>query len=188
MFKHAIVALAVVLVAGVGSAFAQTSSQAAHPRFDVFGGLSFLPSDELDDFPRADSTGFQITATWHANRWFGVFFDLGGHYSTNADLGPGFPGQVAETSVYEILVGPRFTFGGERAHVFVHALIGSCKGITNIGFSDSGGTFGGGGGVDVDLTRRLAVRGQFDYFGSFADIVDVNTRFAVGLVLKLGTQ
>jgi hypothetical protein len=70
----------------------------------------------------------------------------------------------------------------------VHGLFGLCDGHTNIGFSDTGLTFGGGGGVDVRLTRLLAARAQFDLFGSFADIVDVNSRVAVGLVLKIGSQ
>ena len=54
------------------------------------------------------------------------------------------------------------------------------------GFSDTKLAFGGGVGADVDLTRRLAVRTQFDLLASFADIVEANTRFAVGLVARLG--
>jgi hypothetical protein len=44
----------------------------------------------------------------------------------------------------------------------------------------------GGHGVDVDLTRRLAIRGEFDAFWSLADIVEGNSRFAVGLVVRVG--
>ena len=171
-----------LLTAMSGVAFAQV------PRADISGALSFLPSDELDDFPRGDSTGFQVGATWHFNRWFGVFGDLGGHYSTNSDLGPNFPGVTAESTVYEYLFGPRFTFRGSRVDGFAHGLFGVCDGRTNIGFSDTGLAFGGGGGVDIGIARNLAVRGQFDLFGSFADIVDVNSRFSVGLVLKLGVR
>ena len=165
------------------AAFAQTT-----PRADISGAVSFLPSDELDDFPRGDSTGFLVGATWHLNRWFGVFGELGGHYSTNADLGPNFAGVTAESRVYEYLFGPRFTFRGSRVDGFVHALFGACDGHTNIGFSDTGLTFGGGGGVDVGLARNLAARVQVDLFGSFADIVDVNSRFSVGVVVKLGLR
>ena len=180
--QRASIALVLLLTGLTGVAFAQT------PRADVSGALSFLPSDELDDFPRANSTGFQVGATFHINRWFGVFADLGGHYDTNSDLGPNFPGVTAESTVYEYLFGPRFTFRGSRVDGFVHGLFGACTGHTNIGFSDTGLAFGGGGGVDVAITRTLAARGQFDLFGSFADIVDVNSRFAVGLVLKFGAR
>jgi hypothetical protein len=180
--QRAAIALA-LLVCSLGSAaYAQT------PRADISGVVSFLPSDELDDFPRSHSVGFQIGATWHVNRWIGVFADLGGHYDTNSDLGPNFPGVTAESTVYEYLFGPRFTFRGSPADGFVHGLFGVCDGHTNIGFSDAGLTFGGGGGVDIDIRRNLAVRGQFDLFGSFADIVDVNSRFSVGLVLQLGAR
>ena len=182
MQRAAITVVILLLTTLSGVASAQT------PRADVSGALSFLPSDMLDDFPRVNSTGFQVGATWHFNRWFGVFADFGGHYDTNFDLGPNFAGVTAESTVYEYLFGPRFTFRGSRVDGFVHGLFGACTGHTNIGFSDTGLTFGGGGGVDVGITRSLAVRGQFDLFGSFADIVDVNSRFAVGLVLKFGTR
>ncbi len=45
---------------------------------------------------------------------------------------------------------------------------------------------GGGGGIDVDVNRRFAVRAQFDRLGAFVDIAEVTSRFAVGLVVKLG--
>lgn len=182
MQRTAIAALVLWLTVCPGVAFAQA------PRADVSGAVSFLPSDMLDDFPRGNSVGFQVGATWHLNRWFGVFADLGGHYDTNSDLGPNFPGVTAESTVYEYLFGPRFTFRGSRVDGFVHGLFGVCDGQTNIGFSDTGLTFGGGGGVDVGITRNLAARAQFDLFGSFADIVDVNSRFSVGLVIKLGLR
>ena len=182
MQRALITALIVVITALTGVASAQT------PRADISGALSFLPSDELDDFPRGDSTGFLVGATWHLNRWFGVFGEVGAHYNTNSDLGPNFAGVTAESRVYEYLFGPRFTFRGSRVDGFVHGLFGVCDGHTNIGFSDTGLTFGGGGGVDVGLARNIAARVQVDLFGSFADIVDVNSRFSVGVVLKLGAQ
>jgi hypothetical protein len=40
--------------------------------------------------------------------------------------------------------------------------------------------------VDVQLRPRLAIRGQFDLLASFADIVEGNTRFGVGLAVGLG--
>lgn len=95
---------------------------------------------------------------------------------------------TAESTVYEYLFGPRFTFRGSRVDGFVHGLFGVCDGHTNIGFSDTGLTFGGGVGVDIGIARNLAVRGQFDLFGSFADIVEVNSRLSVGIVLQLGAR
>ena len=52
------------------------------------------------------------------------------------------------------------------------------------GFSDDGPTFGFGGGVDVNVTPRFGVRGQFDLLGSFADIVEGNSRVFLGGVWR----
>jgi hypothetical protein len=40
--------------------------------------------------------------------------------------------------------------------------------------------------VDVRLRDRVALRGQFDLLGSFADIVEGNSRAGVGIVVGLG--
>jgi hypothetical protein len=168
------------------SAFAQGGAPTPQPQLSVFGGVSFLPGGD-QDFPRlTTSTGFQAGAAVQLTRWFALFADVGGHYSTVSDLGPSFPGVTAETSVYEYLFGPRFTFRSGRSTIFTHALAGVSTGHTNIGFSDSGFTFGGGAGLDVDVTRRIAIRGEFDGFWSFADIVEGNSRVALGLVVRLG--
>lgn len=166
------------------TAFAQTQV----PKAEVFAGYSILPANG-DDFPRGTSHGFQLTASVNLNRWFALFAELGMHFDTNSDLVPGFPDLVGETRVTQFLAGPRFIARRERVSTFAHGLIGYVRGDAGeafSGFSDTELAFGGGGGVDIDLTRRLAVRTQFDVIGSFADIVEGNTRFALGLVAKLG--
>ena len=165
--------------------YAQT---VARPVVDVFGGASFLPG-KGDDFPRlTTSTGLQVGVSAHLNDWFAVFGEVTGQFSTVSDLGPNFPGVTADTSVYEFLFGPRFTFQSGRVQAFAHGLVGSASGHTNIGFSDSSLAFGGGGGVDVDVTPRVAVRAQFDLVASFADILEGDSRFAVGVVARFGAR
>jgi opacity protein-like surface antigen len=95
---------------------------------------------------------------------------------------------VAKTRVTQYLAGPRFVARSDRFSVFAHGFIGAARGDAGefSGFSDTKVAFGGGGGADFDVTRRLAVRTQFDLLASFADIVEGNTRFAVGLVARLG--
>ena len=159
-----------------------------HPSVDVFGGYSLLPADG-DDFPRQTSHGFQAAVTGHLNRWFGIVGDIGAQFNTATDLGFNFQGRVAKTTVWQYLVGPRFTARTEGVDMFVHGLFGTSTGDAGPnfeGFSDSGLTFGGGGGVDVRMTRRFSVRAQFDLLGSFADIVEGNSRFAVGGVVRFG--
>lgn len=168
-------------------AFAQAPAPLDKPLVEIFGGFSSLPGDG-DDFPRlTTSRGFQVTADVNIKRWLAVFGDFAGQWSTVDDLGPSYPGVVADTRVYEVLFGPRFRFeAAGRLRIFAHALVGVSSGHTNIGFSDSGFTMGGGGGADFDLTRRVAVRLQIDLLGSFADIVESNERFAIGAVVRLG--
>jgi hypothetical protein len=157
-------------------------------RVEVFGGYSLLPADG-DDFPRQTSHGVHVTVSANVTPWFGVFGDIGAQFNTATNLGLNFEGTTARTRVIEYLAGPRFTVRSDRAALFVHGLIGLASGDAGDnfrGFSDTKLAFGGGGGVDVGIARRFAVRAQFDLLASFADIVEGNTRFGVGVVAKFG--
>ena len=180
------VLFALVLIASARPALAQGT----YPAGDVFAGYSLLPANG-DDFPRQTSHGFQVSVAGNLTRWFGVVGDFGMQFNRTRDLGPGFAGLEARSTVREYLVGPRFTGRSETVDVFAHALIGSATGDAGPGFegfSDSGLAFGGGGGVDIHANERLSVRAQFELLGSFADIVDVNPRFAAGVVWRLGRR
>lgn len=139
------------------------SAQGTTPAVEVFGGYSVLPANG-DDFPRQTSHGFQAGLAANLNTWFGVATELGWQRNTARDLGPNFPGLVAKTQVREYLVGPRFTARAQGVSVFGHAWVGSATGDAGedfSGFSDSGLTLGGGGGVDVEITPKVAVRLQY---------------------------
>ena len=157
------------------------------PRFEAFGGFSYFPANG-DDFPRQNSTGFQASLTTNINRWFDVVADLGGQYSNASWFrGPGVPSLTTRTAVYEYLFGPRFTIRADRASVFAHALVGQATGDSGIdGFSDAGFTLGVGGGADINLNKRFAARVQFDWLGSFQDMIENNTRLGVGMVVRFG--
>ena len=172
----------VLLVARTQPVFAQDS----YRRAEIFGGFSILPADG-DDFPRRTSFGFQTSFKGNLTRAFGIVADFGGQYRTVSNLGPGFPGVVAKTSVYQYLAGPSFTARREGFDLFAHGLVGGARGRSGIGgFSDSGLTLGGGGGVDVRVGDRTAVRVQVDYLGSFVDILEDNIRVGLGVAIKFG--
>lgn len=163
-------------------------AQEAAPTVEVFGGYSLLPANG-DDFPRQTSHGVQASVTANVNRWFGVFGDFGMQFNTATDLGPGFQGLVAKSTVREYLVGPRFTARSPAANFFIHGLFGLADGDAGEvfeGFSDRKLAFGAGVGVDVRVHRKIALRTQFDALASFADIVEGNSRFAVGVVFRGG--
>ncbi len=87
----------------------------------------------------------------------------------------------------QYLFGPRFTMRADRVSIFAHALVGSASGDSGIGgFSESGFTLGSGGGVDIGISQRLAARVQFDWLGSFQDMIEDNTRLGIGMVVRLG--
>ena len=131
----------------------------------------------------------QASVTANLNRWFGIVGDLGVQFNTATDLGPSFVGQAARTNVrnsWSVRALHRAIWPGRASG---HFLIGTATGDAGqefSGFSDSGLMLGGGGGIDVNLNRRFAVRAQFDKLGAFVDIAEVTSRFAVGLVVKLG--
>jgi len=162
-------------------------AQDSHPRAEIFGGFSYLPAGRAD-FPRKNSYGFQASLCGNISRWFGVVADLGGQYGKTSNLGPGWPGVTATTSVYEYMVGPRFAVRRQKFNFFSHALVGRANGHSNlVGFSDSSFAFAGGGGLDINIGDRLALRTfQLDYIGSFADILEDNVRLGFGVVIKLG--
>jgi len=177
----------VVLTFMLVSVPAQAGAQPVPPSVELFAGYSLLPAGG-DDFPRVTSHGLQVGVAFNLTRWFGVAGEFGQQWSRTSDLGPNFAGLTARTTVREYLVGPRFSGRGARAEAFVHAWVGGATGDadgTFSGFSDSGLAVGGGGGFDVRLGRGMSWRTQFDYVGSFADIVENNTRFATGLAIAI---
>jgi hypothetical protein len=160
-------------------------AQDRYPRGELFGGFSFLPANGMD-FPRKNSLGFQASIAGNITRGFGIVADFGGHYSKTSDLGPGFPGITANSSVHEYMAGPRFTWRSDRFTLFFHGLAGGARGRTDLrGFSDGHFAWGGGGGLDINLGDRIAIRAiQLDYVGSFVDILEHNARLGIGIVFK----
>lgn len=162
-----------------------SAAQDRHPRSEFFGGVSLLPANGMD-FPRTNSLGFQASITGNITQRFGIVADFGGQYSRASDLGLGFPGITANSSVYQYMVGPRFTLRRDRFTLFVHGLAGGATGRTDLwGFSDGNFAWGGGGGLDINLNGRIAIRAiQLDYLGSFVDILEHNARLGFGIVFK----
>jgi hypothetical protein len=185
MLRIRVSALALLLLACARAGAAQD----VPPTLEIFGGYSLLPANG-DDFPRETSHGLQASVTANFNRWFGVVGDFGMQFNSATVFGSGFERPVvAKSVVREYLVGPRFTARSRTADVFTHGLFGIAEGDAGegfSGFSDAALAFGGGAGIDVHVHRRVAVRAQFDLLASFADIVEGNSRFGLGLVVRLG--
>ena len=167
-----------------GTALAQT----AHPPVEVYVGYSRLPADG-NDFPRQTSQGVQMAVAVDVTTWFGLVGELAAQFNTAQNPGLNSSGEKAKSRVLEYLFGPRFAARFGRVGLFGHGLFGVADGHVDGdfgGFSSRELAFGGGAGFDVHVHRRAAIRMQFDALASFADIVEQNSRFGVGLVMRFG--
>ena len=106
------------------------------------------------------------------NQNFGIVGDFGAQFKN-------------DVSFIEYMGGPRFTFRMEKASFFAHALLG---GMTrSYHGSESAFAMGFGGGVDVNINERFAVRViQFDWIPIVdeGDWYKDQVRFGFGIVIK----
>jgi opacity protein-like surface antigen len=185
-------------------------AQNYYPRMEIFGGVSNLPASG-DDFPRQNSIGFQTGISGNLKRWFGISGDFGGQYShvsrpavASTDHSQQIRNIRYDSSVYEYLFGSRFTKRTDLVNVFGHGLVGGATGrascdvertVTGVDPYTSCPTasttekkfaLGGGGGVDFNISPRIAMRTQMDWIGSFVEILEDNFRLGVGIVIRVG--
>lgn len=158
--------LAAVLLIAATSAQAQNS----HPRFEVFGGYSYLSRDISFDDPFDDDAagffnqregvhglGFSLAGNFHPN--VGVVADFSYH-KRELEL----PGNDIDFSNMVFLFGPRFTARGDRVEGFAHGLIGGVRSKVEDFDSNTDLALGFGGGVDIKVHPSVAIRAvQLDY-------------------------
>lgn len=136
-------------------------------RLEVFGGYSYVNQDFSLTGPHG-LNGWNASATFKAIRHVGVVADFAGYYP-GFNVGCSGCGQSAK--IYTVLFGPQVSFSAGRVRPFARFLLGDSHVHTAMdGLPDSHTfssnnslTFGAGGGVDVRLTRRFALRGQVDW-------------------------
>ena len=200
MTKRVLFLAMVVLIASI-SAQAQDT-----PKVELWGTYSLLVADiDVLDNESLHGYGFGIQGN------FSKSFGLVGEFTSNhgasgpVTIFPPTPPVILinelDTRVNYFLFGPRFSYRSSPVTVFGHVLVGGAnmkledENIT--GFSDSNTEFAMaiGGGVDVNLGSRFAIRAaQFDYAPIHTDINERvaggtsswlhNTRFQAGVVFK----
>jgi hypothetical protein len=195
--------------------FAQATTSPAvsqeYPGGEFFGGASFSSTDVSG---RSKSFGWQISAAGNLYRRIRLVGDFGGQ-SRRTDLIA--EGQHVRVKTYQFLWGPQFTWRRQRATLFTNTVLGVAAAhyVTSSGDSahpenvlavDYGFGAALGGGVDVNLGRRLAIRAfQADYIlthlrpdePQFSPILQLvpnigywqnNFRLGFGLVVKVGKR
>lgn len=200
------------------------AQEVAYPKAEVFGGFSmssipgvvptYDPTSGLPtSYSRKSFMGWQASAGFNLTHLLGIVGDFGGQYGSIPSatvLGATIP-SVSMTN-YQFLFGPQLSFRRPRVTPFVHALFGASKfgaGATvtgvpvTVGASSTGFGMGLGGGLDINISDRLALRvPQFDWTprhiaGTTTTVLGTTVtvpgswstgqiRFGIGLVVKAG--
>ena len=175
--KKTILLLLGMLILVCGTAFAQD-----YPKAEVFGGFSVLTvGDSSNPFEnqRDNFFGFQADGAFNFHENLGVEADFGGQYK-------GFDQADVTAHFYQYLFGPRFTLRQEKANVFAHVLFGGATaGVA--GHNENAFAMGIGGGLDVNVNDRFAVRiVQFDWIPIHdqGEWYNNTVRFGFGIVIK----
>ncbi len=186
-------AAALAVICGLA---APGASAQDYPKAEIFGGGSVVCAfcnrtavlGSLGSPGAEGLGGWQASATGNLSKAFGIVGDFGGQTRSSAGRFAIFGTQAWQ---YEYLFGPQFSARRDRLTGFAHALFGVAS-LHAGGGSVSGFAMGFGGGVDINLTKRLALRAaQFDYIRHRLSVAGVSTsqndlRLGVGVVFKLG--
>jgi hypothetical protein len=193
------------------------AQEVIYPKAEVFGGFSISSTPVLSIDPtalvlptsaRSSFMGWQGSANYNLTHHLAIVGDFGGQYKTVA---------AVPVHQYQFLFGPRITFRGSRVTPFVHALFGEMKSPVGVvaastlfgspaaSVSGSGLGMAFGGGLDINISDRLALRvPQFDWMPMHVGNATVTIpgigsvtvpaagwttsqiRFGIGLVVKAG--
>ncbi len=165
-----------VFLAVLSLALTVTAAAQNPPKFEVFGGYSFLRVDTegvtggtfgADAALKLNYNGWAAAAQYNLKKWVGVTADLSGHYGTPVTI-PGVALPSANSFTY--LFGPTVYHQASHARPFVHFLVGGNRvsvgssATTGSGVTDSGFSFALGGGLDLKITKHISIRpGQGDW-------------------------
>jgi outer membrane protein OmpA-like peptidoglycan-associated protein len=124
-----------------------------HPGADVHGVLpvGLLPvSSRLEPNPR----GVGASVTYDFNRWMGITLDS----STLWNSGEVGADRVDDTALSNFSIGPKFTFRHHHFSPFLEVLVGDHRLMPDAFHDIQKLGFMSGGGLDLNLTRHIALR------------------------------
>lgn len=169
-----------LLVSALACASSPVLAQEA-PRTDLFFGPSYLHVSGESEY------GGELALARYFKGSLGLVLDLSLHFGSS---------EGTDLRELNLLAGPRFAFNRTgSASVFVQALFGLRRdtgslSILDVTLSESDSRFGMafGGGVDVRLSPRWALRLQGDYLYSRSEGETVDgVRVSAGAVYRFGT-
>jgi opacity protein-like surface antigen len=153
------------------------AADGATPKAELFGGYSYTRDGEQSLHGGEASLALRLT------RWIAVEADVSAHYGRELGI---------STSRLFFMGGPRFAYRTGSVAIFTHYLAGGARsraGITVVGVditeSRTDFAMAFGGGVDVGLSDRWAIRAQADYALIRADgATEKDPRFSAGAVYR----
>ena len=196
MIKHSRIASRLILVTGVVLLASFASFAQDTPKAEVFGGYSYFRSNPADGYSM-NMNGWTASVTGYVNKWFGITGEAGGYYKKEG-LSIGSTTLFGESNhVYTFMGGPTIASHSSKTFTpFAHALFGiaSKKGspeILGLSFStgsDNGFAMAVGGGVDINMSKNVAIRViQADYImDRVGGIRNDNARVSAGIVFRFG--
>lgn len=157
---------------------AASRAQKSTPAAEVSASYSYLRFGVSNG---VNQNGASVSFAGNFNHWLGLAADVGGYHKSQGG---------ATFNTYTYMGGPRFSYRNSgRVTPFAQALFGGARGSLNA-FGASGSTTGFaysvGGGVDLGLTRRLALRPQLDYIGM--RFSGNTVRGSIGIVFRFGNR
>jgi opacity protein-like surface antigen len=162
------------------SCFTEAQEQ-DHSKADIFVGYQFTHVALGHDINGFNLNGWNASVSGYFNKYLGISTDLSGGY--------GSPFGVS-SKTYTYLFGPIVRFPiSPKLTPFGHVLFGGAH-LNADGFglsgSDNSFSWAMGGGLDVNVSPRFAVRlAQADWLRTqFVDSTQSNFRCSGGLVLK----
>jgi outer membrane protein OmpA-like peptidoglycan-associated protein len=164
--RVAVMRLAVLAVLCSVGTLAAAQDQPA-PKWEIFGGYSFfhpaadvhglLPGGVLPVRSRLESNprGIGASVTYNFNRWFGLTVDSSGHWGSG-ETGAG--NRIDDAAFYNLSAGPKLTFRSHYFSPFLEALVGGHRLTPDLFQRDDRFGLMAGGGLDLNLNRRFALR------------------------------
>ena len=147
-------------------------------RFEIFGGYSYLSGD-FTTVTNSGINGWNASLNAKVKPWAGIVADFSAYYPS-ANFGCG---QFCTTSAkpYSFLFGPQVSLPFRRVAPFAQFLVGDTY-VSSSGNSLASAnsfTFAVGGGIDFQINRHFALRGQVGLFHNGFTASDNQLQFKV---------
>jgi opacity protein-like surface antigen len=192
---------AMTLTAALTLTAAMPTRAQEFPRWEFYGGFSYAnvglgPQASLFGPVSKNYYGFHLNASFNPYRNLSVIVTDLGIQSRGSRIPPPFRHSNNSVDTSQALFGPQLTIRTSKTNGFAHALVGVTN--TRLVETDSFGTtdlvrrtnlaWGAGGGLDVNLNPRVAVRVfQADFIPTrLAGKWQNDYRVSVGVVIRVG--